>query len=144
LNHEIAELLRHEPPMLVLDEVLSCTEQEIVCGAGVADTCPFVRAGQLPGLALLEYMAQAIGVYVTLQRQRHQGGAPEPHPGYLIGARDVELHVPSLAVGELLKVHARLDWNEAQVARFSCRVSNAEGCVAEGRLTVYEREQEAT
>jgi predicted hotdog family 3-hydroxylacyl-ACP dehydratase len=145
-----------------LDRVLWCDESEVSCSAQVTESCPFVRAGErpgtaeladvavrpgtarLPGIALLEYMAQAIAVFVTLERRRSGDGAVEPRPGYLIGARDVELFVASLAVGERFEVRARLDWNEAQVARFNCRVTHAEHCLAAGWLTVYERDAGAS
>jgi predicted hotdog family 3-hydroxylacyl-ACP dehydratase len=129
--------------MSVLERVLACDEREVTCEAQVADDCPFVRAGELPGVALVEYMAQAIGAYVSLERRRTRGSQAKPRPGYLIGARDVELQVATLPTGERFEVTARLDWNDGQVARFSCRVAAGKRCLAQGRFTVYERDLEA-
>jgi predicted hotdog family 3-hydroxylacyl-ACP dehydratase len=129
--------------MSVLERVLACDDREVTCEAHVADDCPFVRAGELPGVALVEYMAQAVAAYVSLGRRRTHGSQAKPRPGYLIGARDVELRVGSVPVGERFEVNARLEWNDGQVARFSCRVVAGERCLAQGQLTVYERDEEA-
>jgi predicted hotdog family 3-hydroxylacyl-ACP dehydratase len=133
----IPELLRHEHPMSLLQEVLSFGGGEVACAARVTEDCPFLRKGVLPGVALLEYMAQAIAAFVTLERRRTSNSDSGPRTGYLVAARDVEVYVPSLVVGDRFEVRAVLDWTEAQVARFSCQVM-ADRCLASGRLTVYE------
>lgn len=134
----IAELLRHELPMSVLDEISARTENEVLCAARVTEACPFVRHGALPAVALLEYMAQTIGVYVALERRAQNHHEESPVSGYLVGVRDVELHVEGLPLGARLEVRARLDWHEGPMGRFSCRVNDAERCLAEGQLTVYQ------
>jgi predicted hotdog family 3-hydroxylacyl-ACP dehydratase len=128
--------------MALLDEVVTCDEQDVSCSARVTATCPFVRDSELPNVALLEYMAQAVGAFVTLERRRTAGGPPSPRIGYLVSAREVNFRVAALPVGKRFQVSAHLDWHERPMARFSCRVHADGQCLAEGQLTVYARAEE--
>lgn len=134
----LAELVPHEPPILLLDRVVSSTEDAVCCEAVLTPACPFVKNGRAEALLSLELMAQTLAVYVGLERRRRGIAEGRPRVGYLVGAQGVLFHVPALEVGRRLLTEARLQWHEGPLARFECRVQGDGRVLAVGVLTAYQ------
>jgi len=133
----IEELISHRPPMRLLDELVSHSDEVTTCRVRITAQSPFVRHGRVPCLVAVEYVAQCIAAHSTLQSMRAAGGAPlSPRIGYLIGVRQFELHRSHFSVGEELMVRAKHVWGNHQAAVFHGEVTCGDSVAAEGDLTV--------
>ncbi|HEX9810525.1 MAG TPA: 3-hydroxylacyl-ACP dehydratase [Burkholderiales bacterium] len=129
----IGALIPHAGAMCLLDEVVSWTEEEIVCSATnhrAADH-PLREDDRLPAVCGVEYAGQAMAVHGALVLQRAVGA------GFLAGVRELKLHVDRLDnIGPTLIIEARrlLGGNEGMVYEFKLR--DAGKLLISGRATV--------
>lgn len=126
------EILPHRPPMLLLDALTAAEAESVTCRATVRAGAPFVAGGRVSALIALEYFAQAVA---ALFAYKSRGGAG-PFRGLLLGARDLELAVSHLRVGDVLDVHCREQWASGPVAQFQCILSRGDERLATGAVTV--------
>ncbi len=94
MNHAAIEaLIPHAGSMCLLEEVVSFDADHIACRAVShrAPGHPMARGGLLPGLAGIEYAAQAMAVHGGLT-----GVAGTPRRGFLASLRNVDCHVARL------------------------------------------------
>jgi predicted hotdog family 3-hydroxylacyl-ACP dehydratase len=134
----IAELVPHEPPMLLVDELLAWTPEQARVRAQVRAGSPFVEAGRAPAVALLEIMAQAIAAATGMARR--QVGGP-PVRGVLLGTRELELAVDELAVGDVLIIDVVLHFEGDELARYACSVEREGQTIARAELNVMTERQ---
>jgi len=132
----IAARVPHGAAMCLLDGMLSCTADEIVCRAGDhADPAhPLRLAGTLPAACALEYAAQAVALHGALCAPAGDGATP----GFLASARGVQLHVHRLddAPGPL-RVRARRLASDSAQAIYGFELHDAaERLLVDGRTTV--------
>lgn len=120
--------------MLLIERVLSFEAERVVCGARPTEACIFAREGAIPGVVLLEYMAQATAAYLALARPHDRGARSR---GLLVSARHFALAVPVIACGTELVVSARPTASAGPAAGFECRVDGEESHLARAELTVY-------
>jgi predicted hotdog family 3-hydroxylacyl-ACP dehydratase len=133
----IEDLIPHRPPMRLLDELVSHSDEATLCRVRITAGSTFVRHGQVPALVAVEYIAQCISVHATMQSIRAAGGAKvTPRIGYLIGVRQFELHRSHFLVGDELMVSAKHVWGNDQAAVFHGEVACGDAVAAEGDLTV--------
>lgn len=130
----VVELIPHRPPMLLLDRVLSFEGGQVVCGARPTHACIFARQGAIPGVALLEYMAQASAACLALERPHGAGARAR---GLLVSARHFSLECTEVACDTELVVVALLTAAAGPAASFACRVDSAGAKLASAELTVY-------
>jgi predicted hotdog family 3-hydroxylacyl-ACP dehydratase len=83
----VAELVPHEAPMILVDELVEWSPTHARVRAQVRRGGPFVDAGQLPGTILLEYMAQAVAVAEGMSGRVSGRG----DIGVLLGVRELNL-----------------------------------------------------
>ncbi|MDO5530940.1 hypothetical protein [Sutterella sp.] len=95
------DFIPQRPPMRFVDEVLSADETGAVTRTTVrADSIAADAAGRLPAMALIEVMAQTIGVFAG---RIHRLAGEGPRPGLLLGTRRMNLPVDSFAPGDVLR-----------------------------------------
>lgn len=134
---DVAQLLPHAAPMLLLRRVVAHEEAATTCEIDVKDSALFRRDdGRVPAYVAVEYMAQCIAAHGGLRARR--GGEPV-RPGLLLGARRVTLHCAEFTAGIPLLVAARHVHGEATgMLQFDCRVwSDVQDPLAAGRLNVF-------
>jgi predicted hotdog family 3-hydroxylacyl-ACP dehydratase len=132
---ELAELLPHSGPMLLLARVISHAPARTVCALDPAASELFRDAdGGVPGWLALEWMAQCIAAHGGLVARR-EGRAPSP--GMLVGAKRVALERARFAAGESLEVEARFTGGAGALASFECALRAGGEVVATGSLSVY-------
>lgn len=129
-------LLPHGGAMRLLDRVESWDAQSIQCCArSHRDPAnPLRHEGRLPVVAGLEYVAQAVGVHMSLQREGSNG----PAIGVVGGVRDVVCHGDRLDVysDELTIKAVRLLGDEQQgLYHFVLAGGGTE--VMSGRLAIF-------
>ncbi|WP_295476985.1 ApeP family dehydratase [Sutterella sp.] len=117
-----ADFILQAPPMRFIDEVLRADERGAATRTTVrADAIAADASGRLPASALIEVMAQTIGVFagaVELSR------GESPKPGLLLGTRRMTLEQPSFAPGDVLlcEVEKTFESDEG-LWQFSCTVT---------------------
>ncbi|MBR4597724.1 MAG: hypothetical protein IKO42_04940 [Opitutales bacterium] len=122
---EIEELLPHAKPMVVLNEVGELDMENSSASArftvGKNDV---LFEEDLNGVAAhfaLEYMAQAIGVFVGLW-----GKARDPNfkqeIGFVLGTRKMQLNVPVFCEGKTYLVEAKKVFFDSEMASFDCAI----------------------
>jgi len=137
---EIRTLIPHSGLMCLLDEVTEWDDQSITC---VSNTHrdpdnPLRRDGRLSAVHAFEYGAQAAAVHGGL-RARATGATAAP--GYLAALRDGRLFVGSLDdVESALQVEALRLFGDGVNCVYECRVSARDRLLAEGRITIVERD----
>jgi predicted hotdog family 3-hydroxylacyl-ACP dehydratase len=141
IPHSAADLLPHQPPMRLIDTVLSVEPD----GAGTAeaviraDNIFLDRDGALLPEALAELMAQAfaaISGYNDLQAG-HPG-----RTGYLVGMKKVtfpapEANQPSVSVGDRLTVRVRPTGEFAGFVIIDAEVRRHDELLAQGELKIW-------
>lgn len=134
----IEQMLPHGAGMILLDGVLACDGQTVLC---VADSHrspdnPLRRGAGLPALAAIEYAAQAAAVHGVLGGQRAAGAA-----AVLGGAKNVRASVERLdLIAETLAVRATQLLAQDKGAVYSFEIGPQSGApVVEGQFTVMFR-----
>lgn len=127
-------ILPHRPPMILIDELLECSEYEVVCGVTVREGEPFVADGRVPALISVEYFAQTVAAFFGYRASDRS----EPFMGLLLGARALELSVDYFQVGDALRVAGRLAWTGGDLAQFVCELRRGNEVVARAAINVLQ------
>ena len=137
-RRRIEELLPHGPGMVLLDSVLSCDGETILCAADNHrdPDNPLRRRDRLPAMAAVEYAAQAAALHGALSGHRAAGAG-----AVLGGVKDLKATVQGLdEIGETLAVRVTLLLAQNNGAVYSFEVGPHSGAaVVEGRFTVMYR-----
>jgi predicted hotdog family 3-hydroxylacyl-ACP dehydratase len=130
----VAELVPHEPPMLLVEALLEWSPDEALVGAKVRAGSPFVSGDRMPATILLEYMAQAIAVASGMTD--HQQGRAIGEIGLLLGTRELELCCDELAVGDALELRVVREFADEKLARYACTTTRAGELLARATINV--------
>ena len=132
---EIAELVPHAGPMLLLQRLLDSGDDYVVCEVRVRRDGLFDSDGRVPAWLGIEYMAQTVAAFSGLQARKDQ----EPLKlGFLLGSRRFETNVPDFACGDVLSVTARrLVHGSSGMGAFECEVQGS-GVQQSATLSVYQ------
>ncbi len=132
----VEDLLPHAPPMLLLDEALSCDAEGASAAASMRPDHPFARPEGVPAHVGIEFMAQTCGIWAGGAAKR--GGA-SVRLGFLLGTRRYKAVRPFFHFGERLEITARLVFLDQGMGVFDCRIADGAGDVlAEAQLSVYQ------
>ncbi len=131
----IAELVPHDPPALLLDEVIDADEEGLRARLMVRADGLYDEGGYVPAVLGIEYMAQAVAAFSGLQAKRC--GAPVA-VGFLLGTRRFTSSASRLKCGETLTVSVHRELQNADgMGSFSCEVSG-DDVSQSARLSVFE------
>lgn len=138
------QYLPHDPPMLLLAEVVSVTDESAHCRVAVTTDsvlAPFLNTqGELPGWYTLELMAQTIGVWSGWHRQ--QRGQQRIALGMVLGARELVCAAGSLPAGATLDIQIKLLMHDERFGSFDCVIRAGSGTLATGRVNTFQPTQE--
>ena len=137
---EIRTLIPHSGLMCLLDEVTRWDDRSITCISNTHrdPANPLRRDGRLSALHAFEYGAQAAAVHGGLRARLVGATAP---PGYLAALRDARLYVDSLDdIRSPLQISANHLFGDGANTVYECRVSAGETAIAEGRITIIQRD----
>jgi predicted hotdog family 3-hydroxylacyl-ACP dehydratase len=126
--------------MCLLDDVMQWDDRSIVCITNTHrdPANPLRRGGCLSAVHIFEYGAQAAAVHGGL-RARSVGITAAP--GYLAALRDGRLRVARLDHIHLpLRVCAKRLFGDRANTVYECLISAANVLVAEGRMTIIQRD----
>ncbi len=135
-------LLPHDPPMVLLDEVLNGNDKAVSAALTVRPEDRFFVPGRgIPAHLGLEWMAQACGLYAGLQA--YAAGRPAAL-GFLLGTRRYRATRAWFTEGERLQIGATLVFREGGMAVFDCVIRAEDGEeLAVAQLTTYQPEDPA-
>ena len=130
-------VLPHKPPMRLLDAILGWEGETLTCARTVPSDDPFLEDGALPALALLECMAQGVAAHRGLV------GLARGEPiriGFLVGCRELRLHVDAVAVGDALRIVVEPRSALGPMASYAARTCRGDQILAEALIQVAVKE----
>lgn len=137
---EVAALLPHQPPMLLLDDALDCDADGARAAATPGPDHLFATAEGVPVHVGIELMAQTCGLWAGTQAMRDGGRV---RLGYLLGTRRFSARTDWFRFGERLEISARLVFRDQGMGVFDCKILDTGGEVlAEAQLSVYQPDSE--
>lgn len=135
---DIADLVPHAGPMVLLGRVLDASEQHLCAEVRISAASVFASADGVGAWVGIEYMAQAIAAHAgLLARER---GEPV-RVGFLLGARRYHCEQVQFALGSVLHVHVQhVLQGENGLAAFECRIADgaAGADLATATITVFQ------
>ena len=137
---EIRTLIPHSGLMCLLDQVTQWDDRSITCVANTHrdPANPLRRNGHLSALHAFEYGAQAAAVHGGLRARSVGATAP---PGYLAALRNARLHATRLDdIDGPLEIFASHLFGDSANTVYECRVSAGDIVIAEGRITIMQRD----
>lgn len=120
--------------MILLDDVIEAGDGWVETGVRIGEDSLFYEPGLgVPAWVGIEYMAQTVALYSGIEAKR---AVEEIRIGLLLGTRRYEALTDCFRLGCYLRIHAREEWQDGQMAVFDCRVED-ETCLATARLNAY-------
>ncbi len=138
-REDFIDLIPHAGPMCLVEAVASWDEDQLVARSGThrEQAHPLRRNGRLAAVHALEYAAQAMAIHGALLAARAGGELP---PGFLAGARGLQLHVDHLDdIVADLDITVERQFVQGGDLIYGFRVTAAEHPLAEGTATVIAR-----
>jgi predicted hotdog family 3-hydroxylacyl-ACP dehydratase len=131
----LEDVLPHRPPFILLDNIESWNEKEIVSTVIIGDASPFLAEKGVPAFVGLEYMAQTCGAWAGC---RAQTKGEDVSVGFLLGSRDYIATRHFFLRGEVLKVKAELDFLDGGLGSFKCSIRDVDALLATATVVVYQ------
>ncbi len=131
-----SELVPHDAPMLMIDEVISYQADAIKTRTVLSESSLFFQPGRgIPSYVTFEIMAQSISAYDGASRL--ENGEP-PAIGFLLGCRKFETFCEWLQPGDTVETQAIPLVSEGELRSFDCRVQTLSGSdIAFGNINVF-------
>lgn len=131
------ELLIHRSPLLLLDRIVQVADEICTAELRVDPSAWYADAdGAMPGWFGIELMAQTASAY-SGSRKAMEGRSPLI--GYLLGAQRYDCVAPSFPAGAVLRIEARLLFQEESgLAAFACEISRDGQTLARATLKAFE------
>lgn len=133
---DVAALLPHEAPMILIDRVIDVAEITIHCQV---DICPdgmfFDRhINGMPGWVGLEFMAQTVAAWSGY----HANLKGEPSPiGFLLGSRRYNCECDLFINHQVLDIYAEQLMESDGMAAFMCRIECDGKTIASSQLNAF-------
>ena len=135
------EFLPHSGRMVLIDDAIAAGDGWVEAGVRIGEDSLLYESGLgVPTWAGIEYMAQTVAMYSGIQRK--QAGEPVKI-GFLLGTRRYLAMTDYFLLGDYIRIHAREEWQDGQMAVFDCRIENP-ACLATARINVYQPQDVST
>ena len=138
MTYTLNELIKHQPPMQLINELLAVADTKGRCRLTVTEDNLFYndRLKGLPAHVGIELMAQSIA---AVAGNRHKSQGDDIKLGFLLGTRKYSCDIACFGVGqsydvEVEEIHAE----ESGLSVFECSISQQDTVVAKARLNVYQ------
>ncbi|MDV6316390.1 hotdog family protein [Idiomarina sp. HP20-50] len=143
MAHNLDELIKHQPPMRLIDELCWAEPGKGHCQLTVSSDNLFYseRYQGLPAHVGIELMAQSIAAIAGYQ---HKAEGGEIKLGFLLGSRKYQCDVDSFKLGEQYDVFVEeLHAESSGLSVFECDIRHCSEVVAKARLNVYQPPDES-
>ncbi len=102
----VEALLPHRGQMLLVDEIISATDEQATTSSMARKDWPLANDGAINPLILVELVAQTAGIHNSLKRVE-QLGQGSPTRGWLVGIKSARFHVACIAPGKTVMTTTR-------------------------------------
>ena len=134
-----SELAPHQLPMLALEELIAWRPGHATARMTVRNDNSFVQDGQLDAVVTLEYMAQAVATCLGMEAYASGGNV---RVGMVIACRKMQIHRPTLPVGEVLTIKADCVRGSDSISHYDGEVRDAAGdLIAAATMTLVHGEK---
>jgi predicted hotdog family 3-hydroxylacyl-ACP dehydratase len=132
--NNVASLIPHSGPMVLLDRVIEFDEDNLIAEMTVRNDSLFSNDTNVPAWAGIEFMAQAVGAYAGIKSIL----AGEPIKlGYLLGTRRFSSNVTDFLVGTALTIKIKVIFQDEKLGAFDCQILG-NGIEVSANLTVFQ------
>ncbi|MEN8255192.1 MAG: radical SAM protein [Verrucomicrobiota bacterium] len=132
-------LVPQEPPMQLVDNLLSLGERKASIEAVVDESCIFLdEEGSLDPVALVEMLAQSAALFNGFRTRHLESDAA----GFLLGVRNFKVHEP-VRVNDRLRIDAVKDIGFGAFSMVNGTIERDGVRVAEGQIKIYQEEATA-
>lgn len=138
MGHDLAELIKHEPPMRLIDKLCSAEQGKGQCCFTVSTDNLFYSEQHkgLPAHVGIELMAQTIAAVAGYQSKADGG---EVKLGFLLGSRKYQCDIDRFKLGERYDIFVEeLHFESSGLSVFECDIRHDDKVVAQARLNVYQ------
>lgn len=138
IQYPVAEVIPHSPPMVLLDKVLSRSDDELTAEIVISNESRFFdhKLSGIPTWVGIEYMAQAIA---ALAGSRAKDLNQEIKLGFLLGTRKYHILEKIFLNGETYQIKVKqLYMDDSGLASFDCSINLDEQVIVKARLNVFE------
>ncbi len=133
----IAQLIAHDAPMILIDELVHAEEDKVHCRVIIHASGIFFNAQTraVPGYIGMEFMAQTVAIWAGYHAWKRN---ETPAIGFLLGGRSYRSEQPHFPEGMVLDIHAKQILKSDNMAAFSCTIHHKGILQATCELNVYE------
>ena len=134
----VAKLVPHAPPMLLIDRVVSVSDESFEAEVTIRHDSLFCDGTKVNAWVGIEYMAQAVAAYAGAEAVA--AGRPIK-TGFLLGTRSYACRVSSFQVGAIIRILVRkvlIEPGGLSVVECCLRNHNEDEVMVTSNLTVYE------
>lgn len=145
-TNDIKSYLPHRYPFLFIDRVVELAPDDyILCYKNVTCNEPYFQGHFpikpiMPGVLLIEAMAQAAGILGLRSRELREGGEKNPRVTYLLVGVDNARFKRQVVPGDRVEFRATLGGGKRGIYKFYCEASVDGQQAASVELLVAERE----
>ena len=116
----LADLLPHDSPMILIDELLSLTEKSVTVRVDMSKPSLFSEAdGRVPSYVGIEYMAQALATLAGALRLKDNQSIKL---GFLLGTRKYQCSQSYFEAEQDLTIKAEEYLRDNELAVFNCEI----------------------
>ena len=139
-NYDLAKILPHNHPMILLDDVIEydLTAKTLTAVVTVTPDMLFFdkTINGVSSLIGIEFMAQSIGCYAYFKNS-----CKPPEIGFLLGTRLYNNAVEVFQNGKTLTIKVHEAFTDNQISAFDCIISNeSDDEIASATVKVYQSE----
>jgi len=140
----IEELVPHEHPMILIDELLTYDDEKACCQVTIHPESNFynVKKQSVPSYVAIEYMAQGIAAFANAN-EKDRGG--EVAIGFLVSSRKFKMLTSEFSLGEKLQVFVeQLYVEESGLSAFDCQVKRDDDVLATAKINIFQPSDAST
>jgi len=130
---DLTTMLPHRKPMLMISEVLSYDDKQLIASSLIDVSNPLLQGGKFPGYGCLELLAQASGLFLGLRSTNENANAA---PGAIVSVRDMEVMQSWLLIDKSMQVETNFLGGSDRAAMFQGKVYQADEVVMQATVTV--------
>lgn len=139
----VAELLPHAPPMVLLDRVITHDETSLLAETTIKTSSMFFREAQdplcegeagVPSWVGVEYLAQAVAAWAGLRNRR---AGTETRSGFLVGVKEYQASRAIFPLGRRLRMSIIVKEGLGPLSVFEGRIET-EGVTAQAVISVIQ------
>jgi predicted hotdog family 3-hydroxylacyl-ACP dehydratase len=140
MNDEMAALIPHRPPMVMIDALVRCDAAGAVATKTFVEGSYGVDGHRVLEPALIECLAQAVAAWHRRQAQESGRPSARPRRGMLVGVSGFTFHRPA-EQGRELELTVEITKELGAFCLANGRVRQGGVAVAEGALKFYIEEE---